>query len=158
MKLLFFLLAFSVFIFLLLYLQASFPILYYEEVVSFSKKYGFEPALVFALIRVESGFDPNAVSPAGAVGLLQVMPSTYKWLREKYGIEGDLTDPASNIEIGLFYLKYLLERYGDLEEALMAYNVGPYAHEEGVYKPAAVRYLKKMKRAYVVYKLLYDLK
>ncbi len=155
MRLLIALLIFAITLFLIHYIQILFPLKYYEEAFFYGKKYNFDPLLVLALIKVESSFDPNAVSPAGAVGLLQIMPHTLKWLEEKFSIYGDLTDPASSLEIGLFYLRYLVERYGNLDDALKAYNVGPHAHESGSKEDAAKRYLKKTKWAYLIYRILY---
>ncbi len=80
--------------------------------------------LLAALVEVESSFLPDAVSPVGAVGLTQVLPSTARWL----GAPGDLTDPDSNLEAGARYLAQLLDRFdGNLELALAAYNAGPAA-------------------------------
>lgn len=85
--------------------------------------------LLQALIATESGFDSTAVSPKGAVGLMQVMPAT----AERYGVAGDkktpvekkLTDPRTNIRAGTRYLDYLLKLFpGQLELALAAYNAG----------------------------------
>ena len=88
-----------------------------------------DPALVKAVIAVESGFDPRAVSAKGAVGLMQVIPET----GERYGLTGDaqrstaerLYDPATNLRIGTRYLRDLLDRFeNDLVLALAAYNAG----------------------------------
>jgi hypothetical protein len=85
--------------------------------------------LLQALIATESGFDARAVSPKGAVGLMQLMPAT----AERYGVVGDrktslekkLADPQTNIRAGTRYLRYLLDLYpGNLELALAAYNAG----------------------------------
>ena len=83
--------------------------------------YGRDPNLVLALISEESAFDPKAVSPVGAIGLMQVMPH---WKRV-LGITGDLTDPDTNIRAGLQILGFYLEMYQDLDMALTAYNRGP---------------------------------
>lgn len=83
--------------------------------------YGRDPNLVLAIISEESAFDPKAVSPVGAVGLMQVMPH---WKRV-LGITGDLTDPETNIRAGLQILGFYLEMYQDLDMALTAYNRGP---------------------------------
>lgn len=86
---------------------------------------GIEPSLAFALVRVESGFVATAVSPAGAVGLTQVMPSTATELEP--GLEyRDLFERDTNLRLGLRYLHRLLEQYdGDVRTALLAYNRGP---------------------------------
>jgi soluble lytic murein transglycosylase-like protein len=76
------------------------------------------------VVEAESSFLPDAVSPVGAVGLAQVMPSTARWL----GKAGDLTDPDRNLEAGAAYLSRLLDRFdGDIPMALAAYNAGPAA-------------------------------
>jgi len=94
-----------------------------------SKQHGIDYELLKAVIATESGFDPQAVSPKGAVGLMQVMPATAM----RYGVAPDpqtpvekkLTDPRTNIRTGARYLRYLLDLFpGRLELALAAYNAG----------------------------------
>jgi soluble lytic murein transglycosylase-like protein len=85
---------------------------------------GIDSLLLAAIVEVESGFSPDAVSPRGAVGLMQILPSTGR----AQGVKGDLLDPRVNVEAGSRYLRGLLDLYGgDLELALAAYNAGPTA-------------------------------
>jgi hypothetical protein len=86
-----------------------------------------DPMLVHALIRAESSYDPQAVSPMGAVGLMQVMPET----AADYGVESldRLFDPESNLHTGMRHLKRLLGKYGAIGPAVMAYNAGEGAFE-----------------------------
>jgi soluble lytic murein transglycosylase-like protein len=92
-----------------------------------AKKRGVDQALVHAVIAAESGYDPRAVSPKGAIGLMQVMPDT----AGDYGVaaQDDLFDPKTNVEVGTRHLKRLLGRYKNIRHAVMAYNAGEGAFE-----------------------------
>jgi soluble lytic murein transglycosylase-like protein len=96
--------------------------------------------LLVATAYEESQMDPGARSPAGARGLLQVMPSTAHALR----LDGD--DPAANVLAGARYLRLLLDRFGSVELALSAYNAGPAAVERAGGAPtiATLRYVKNI--------------
>lgn len=85
---------------------------------------GVDPNLAFRLVRVESGFNPKAHSRAGALGLTQVLPSTAR-LYEPGLASSQLFDPSTNLRMGFRYLHDLLDRYDNLERALLAYNRGP---------------------------------
>lgn len=96
---------------------------YDELIVEHARAQGIRPDLVRAVIQVESGYNPNARSPKGAMGLMQLMPSTASAL----GVTRPY-DPEQNIRGGVAYLRRLLERYENNEElALAAYNAGPEA-------------------------------
>jgi soluble lytic murein transglycosylase-like protein len=94
---------------------------YVQLIDSAAAKYGIDPAVLKGLIKQESGFNPNAGSPAGAQGLTQLMPGTAASL----GVT-DVHDPAQSIDGGAHYLKMQLDRFGgDYSKALAAYNAGP---------------------------------
>jgi soluble lytic murein transglycosylase-like protein len=89
-----------------------------------AREYRVDPALVEAIIENESGFDPNATSSAGARGLMQLMPATAAGL----GVR-DSYDAAQNVRAGTRYLRGLIDRFGDIELAVAAYNAGAGAVE-----------------------------
>jgi len=101
--------------------QTSFQTQFDGIIERVASKYGIAPALIKAVISVESNFNPYAVSPAGAMGLMQLMPATAKSL----GVTNPF-DPVQNIEGGVKYLQSLFKRFnGKLDLALAAYNWGP---------------------------------
>lgn len=92
----------------------------HETILQNSHKHSLSPALVHAVIRAESAYDPNAVSSKGAMGLMQLMPGTASLLKVS-----NPYDPEENVSGGVRYLRYLLNRFGgNLELALAAYNAG----------------------------------
>ena len=100
-----------------------------RTVVVEARRHALEPSLVLAVMHVESRFYNFAVSPVGAIGLMQVMPETGAELATRIGIDWvgpqTLFDPTSNVKLGVAYLRELADRYGSLETALAAYNWGP---------------------------------
>jgi len=95
-----------------------------------SERNALDPMLVLAVIQVESGFDHKAVSPRGALGLMQVKPVVVTALIDEGRIQPgqrhrSLKDPLVNVQVGASYLAHLNEMFGDLKVALAAYNWGP---------------------------------
>jgi soluble lytic murein transglycosylase-like protein len=96
-----------------------------ERIEDIALAEGIEPHVAFGLVRAESEFNRRAVSPVGAVGLTQLMPSTARYFKNGVGRE-DLFDRDTNLRIGFRYLRTLVVKYnGNLELALLAYNRGP---------------------------------
>ena len=152
----------------------SYPREYAEYVEVYAEAYGVPEGLVYAVIRTESSFDSGAVSPVGAVGLMQLMPSTFEWLTDDKLFEhlesGMLYDPETNIKYGTYCLSFLYDRYGDWEVAVAAYNAGAgnvdgwledseYADGEGGLREIPFRetrqYVKKVTDAWDMYERLY---
>ncbi|CAN7492867.1 lytic transglycosylase domain-containing protein [Phenylobacterium sp. LjRoot225] len=94
------------------------------EVRQAAGRVGLPEPLIHAVLRAESGGDPRAVSRAGAMGLMQLMPATWADLRRELGLGADPFQPADNLQAGAAYLRRLYDRYG-LPGALAAYNAGP---------------------------------
>jgi soluble lytic murein transglycosylase-like protein len=90
-----------------------------EMVEAVARKYDVDPLLVHSVIHVESGYNPHAVSPKGAQGLMQLMPGTAR----RFGVSNSF-DPRENIEGGVRYLKYLSSIFDDMRLAVAAYNAG----------------------------------
>ncbi len=146
-----------------------YPNTYVLSVKKYAKMYDVPQELVFSVIKAESNFDKNAKSPKGAVGLMQIMEPTGEWVAQK--IEMDdfkkecLFEPDVNIEIGCFYISYLLDLYkNDQKCALAAYNAGPANVDkwlksqktlEKIPFPETEEYVKKVTKNIKIYDFLY---
>jgi Soluble lytic murein transglycosylase and related regulatory proteins (some contain LysM/invasin domains) len=111
------------------FMKRAYPLEYSETVSAQAVENNLDPALVYSVIRAESNFDPDAVSRAGAVGLMQLTPDTFAWLQTKVKNDAvytaqDLKTPAVNIRYGCRFLSLLLEKYSGERTALSAYNAG----------------------------------
>jgi len=100
-----------------------------HRILQDSEKNHLDPVLILAIIQVESGFDHQAVSPRGALGLMQVRPQVVSELAQEgkmpARVANHLQDPVVNVQVGISYLAYLHQMFGDIEVALTAYNWGP---------------------------------
>jgi soluble lytic murein transglycosylase len=116
-------------------LTRTYPIRHRDLVLEAAALFDLDPFLILSVIKVESNFDEMAVSPRGAVGLMQVMPDTANWIvhdvrpselawASSGNVSSELNDARHNIFIGSWYLRYLIGRFGDLRLALAAYNSG----------------------------------
>ena len=104
------------------------PIKYENEIIFYSEKYQLSPSCVASIINVESSYNANAKSKKNAIGLMQIKLSTANYLCEIYNknflTEEELFSPETNIKFGCLYLKYLLEKFSNLNTALACYNAG----------------------------------
>ena len=120
-----------------------------NDIIAAAQEYGIDPALVAAVASAESGYNQSSVSPAGAIGMMQLMPGTAQSL----GV--DANDKAQNIQGGAKYLAQLLSNFGgDVDKAIMAYNAGPEAVKSGAaagYRETQ-EYLKRVRENLEKYK------
>jgi len=153
----------------------AWPTAFAELVTASSQRRGINPALLYAVMREESGFRPRALSTAGARGLTQIMPATGERLAESLGLPDhqpdDLFTPALNLLLGAHYLEQLLERFdGRISAAVASYNAGPGAVErwiethpgmeddewvEAIPYDQTRKYVKRVLRSQQVYEALY---
>ncbi len=112
-----------------LFYRAAYPVKYTGAVTAQARAYDLDPHLVYAVIRTESGFRPEATSSMDARGLMQLTPDTFHWVRYRLGETGAadpalLYDPEENIRYGTATLSLLLQRFCSPREALAAYHAG----------------------------------
>ncbi|BBB07726.1 lytic transglycosylase [Sphingopyxis sp. EG6] len=111
-----------------------------------SQRFGIPEHWIRAVLRAESAGDVRAISTAGALGLMQVMPDTWAGLRVRYRLGSDPYDPRDNILAGTAYLREMWDRYGNVAAMLAAYNAGPGRYDD---HRATGRPLPAETRAYV---------
>lgn len=119
--------------------------IYAAPIAEASQQFGVPVAWIRAVLRAESAGDPRAVSSAGAIGLMQIMPDTWADLRTRYRLGSDPYDSRDNILAGTAYLRELHDRYGSVTAMLAAYNAGPGRYEASL----SGRPLPAETRAYV---------
>jgi len=149
------------------YLRIRYPLEYRGIVQAHARNYRLDPALLAAVIYTESKFDADARSAAGAVGLMQLLPDTAKGIAERTGgakfVPSDLLDPEINIRYGCWYLRHLLDKYGDERTALAAYHAGQAnvdrwrARGVGIQFAQTRYYVNKVERLEGVYRRAYGL-
>ncbi len=142
-----------------------YPLEYAQIVRGHAHNYRLSPALLAAVIEQESKFDAHARSSAGAVGLMQLTPQTAQGIAQYTGgskfVLSDLTDPEINVRYGSWYLRHLLDKYGDERTALAAYNAGQdnvdrwRAAHEGIQFPETRAYVNRVERLKEIYRRAY---
>jgi len=153
-----------------------YPLEYTSAVERCSDEFDVDSDLVYAVIHTESGFDPEAESEVGAIGLMQIMPDTFHWLQSKLEPDADLPteklyDPQTNIRYGVYYLSMLRDKFGSDVLAIAAYHAGqnrvaqwladseiPYENctADDIPSSATGHYVRKVQNARSVYEKLYD--
>jgi soluble lytic murein transglycosylase len=143
------------------YQRLRYPLRYEAIVNGHARNYRLDPALLAAVIYTESKFDADAHSGAGAIGLMQLLPDTARGIALRTGgrnfVVDDLYVPELNVRYGSWYLRHLLDRYGDARLALAAYHAGQgnvdrwRARGVGVQFPETRAYVDKVLRLTAVY-------
>jgi soluble lytic murein transglycosylase len=143
------------------YERLRYPLRYEEFIAGHSDNYGLEPQLLAAVIYQESKFDASARSSSGAVGLMQLLPETGQGIADRTGGDEwrpeDLLEPELNIRYGAWYLRHLLDKYGDEELALAAYNAGQANVDEwraravGIQFPETEHYVRRVQELKRIY-------
>ena len=137
-------------------MNTLFPIKYEEYVKEASEKYDIDEALIYAIIKAESGFNSSAKSHKDAQGLMQLLPSTAEWIAKREKIKSyDLHNPRDNIMLGTAYFSYLLQKTdGNVEKAWIAYNagIGRLKDEKWRQIEETTKYIQKLNFVYPIYK------
>lgn len=150
------------------YLRLRYPLRYEQIVRTHARNYRLDPALLAAVVYTESKFDANARSGAGAIGLMQLLPHTAQGIAVRTGggrfVVSDLYNPELNVRYGAWYLRHLLDRYGqDERSALAAYHAGQVNVDRwrsqgiGIQFPQTRYYVDKVERLKRVFARAYGL-
>lgn len=151
------------------------PISYSQYVETYARQNNIDKYLVYAVIKTESGFNPDAVSDVGARGLMQIMEETFDWIKYKLGDEetvySDMFSPEDNIRYGCYLLGYLYDEFGNIDATMAAYHAGrgkvnewlsdPRYSADGVHLDKipisdTAHYVDKINKAIDIYIELYD--
>ena len=112
----------------LVFRSLFFPLKYTDLIIKYSQENSLSSELVASVINAESSFKADAKSSAGAIGLMQILPSTASYISSlenlNYNNADDLFNPEKNINIGCKYLKYLIDKFENINTALASYNAG----------------------------------
>ena len=163
MKTLFYIIWLCFFVFVLVFdlscvYGTLYPMKYSDEIKQYAASFDVKPEIIASIINVESSYRPNVISSKGAVGLMQLMPETAKWVTERLDEKFDVDDlkiASKNIKFGSFYVSYLLDYFNDLDLAICAYNAGmgnvkkwisnPEIYKDGVLKKVPFNETRKYK-------------
>jgi soluble lytic murein transglycosylase len=148
------------------YAKLRYPLSYEDVIVGHAENYDLDAALIAAVIYRESKFDSDAESSSGAIGLMQLLPSTAEGIALNTGgsrfVVRDLYDPEINVRYGSFYLRRLLRKYDDRRLALAAYNAGQrnvdewIEADEGIVFPETEEYVDDVLELRDVYARTYE--
>jgi len=161
-----------------LYLPYTYPLKYSEIIEESANEHGLDKFLIYAVIKTESGFNPDAVSSAGARGLMQIMPDTFEWIRDYRLRENsedlnfdDMFTPENNIRYGAYLIAYHMKDYNNTDCSLAAYHAGngevnkwladsKYSSDgktlHTIPIPETSHYVNKVNKAYQIYQKLYS--
>ncbi|MDQ3875057.1 MAG: lytic transglycosylase domain-containing protein [Actinomycetota bacterium] len=149
------------------YERVRYPLRYEAIVRGHARNYRLDPALIAAVIYQESKFQPGVRSASGAVGLMQLMPATARGIALRTGGSrfqvDDLLVPEINVRYGSWYLRHLIDRYGNQRWALAAYNAGQRnvdrwrARGSGIEFAETRRYVKRVEELEAIYRRAHDL-
>ena len=157
------------------WIASTHPVRYSQYIEIYADQNDIDKYLVYAVIKTESGFDPEAVSNVGARGLMQIMEETFDWIKYKLGDDetqySDMFDPKDNIRYGCYLLGYLYDEFGNIDATMAAYHAGRGKVNEWLADPRysldgihldkipisdTAHYVDKINKAMDIYIELYD--
>lgn len=145
----------------MLYYEVRYPLLYCSCVKKYAAEYDLDEAYVCAIIWTESKYDKNALSAAGAMGVMQITERTAKWCADMLGLPFEINmlfDAEYNIRLGCYYIRYLANRFQDMDMVLAAYNAGEgnvknwLAYGTGIMFDETNRYVSTVNRVMPIYR------